>query len=84
MFVFRKIWRALFSYYLHLVIRPFALLPTKLCKSFLPLFWKVQLFPNLIKQYGVLFDVGCVYKENIVLKGSNYVAVLSRILFNHY
>ena len=28
MFVFRKIWRALLSYYLHFQICPFALLPT--------------------------------------------------------
>ena len=28
MFVFWKIWRALFSYYLRFEIRPFALLPT--------------------------------------------------------
>ena len=30
MFVFRKIWSALFSCYLHFEIRPFALLPTKI------------------------------------------------------
>ena len=34
MFVFRKIWRALFSSNNRFEIPPFALLPTKLCKTF--------------------------------------------------
>ena len=47
MFVFRKIWRALFSWNTHLEIHPFALLPKNIglkCVTFLWCFHSLTLF----------------------------------------
>ena len=46
MFVFRKIWRALFSWNTRFEIRPFALLPTKRC-------WCCEIMNVLQNQYKI-------------------------------
>ena len=63
MFVFRKIWRALFSWNTGFEIRPFALLPMILYNSW---FSTLKLLKNFsLKLLSKLFSRNCVYPENL-------------------
>ena len=69
MFVFRKIWCTLFSYYLRLEILSFAFLPTNLCgygyftASFEQVLYSVRMWENTDTFYAVnavnIFQLFC-------------------------
>ena len=54
MFVFREIWRALFSYNTRFEIRPLTLLPTNLRPLFNPFMNNAEKRPKIVKNLVVL------------------------------
>ena len=72
MFVFRKIWRALFSCYLRLEIRPFALLPTT--------FSLIKLIGICLRRSYSIFCSGSLEKS---LRGDTYVSESTSGLFKY-